>query len=99
MAEIASQDFRDGVRHGAEALAARIVKAQRMGIEPSPHQIRAMAYTLGVEEYGGTAPEPGDEPCPTCSGPIRQTVGMVCQTCGTDYAAEPSSSETARSDR
>jgi hypothetical protein len=27
------------------------------------------------------------EPCPTCSGPIRETVGMVCQTCGRDYAA------------
>ena len=25
-------------------------------------------------------------PCPTCSGPIRETVGMVCQTCGTNYA-------------
>lgn len=25
-------------------------------------------------------------PCPTCSGPTRETVGMVCQTCGTDYA-------------
>jgi len=23
--------------------------------------------------------------CPTCSGPCRETVGMVCQTCGTDY--------------
>jgi hypothetical protein len=23
--------------------------------------------------------------CPTCSGPLRSTVGMVCQTCGTDY--------------
>lgn len=23
--------------------------------------------------------------CPTCSGPIRETVGMICQTCGTDY--------------
>lgn len=23
--------------------------------------------------------------CPTCSGPVRETVGMVCQTCGTDY--------------
>jgi hypothetical protein len=28
-------------------------------------------------------------PCPTCSGPIRETVGMVCQTCGTDYGATP----------
>lgn len=24
--------------------------------------------------------------CPTCSGPVRATVGMVCPTCGTDYA-------------
>ncbi len=23
--------------------------------------------------------------CPTCTGPIRETVGLVCQTCGTDY--------------
>jgi hypothetical protein len=23
--------------------------------------------------------------CPTCSGPSRETVGLVCQTCGTDY--------------
>lgn len=26
-------------------------------------------------------------PCPTCQGPRRETTGMVCQTCGTDYAA------------
>lgn len=26
--------------------------------------------------------------CPTCSGPSRETVGMVCQTCGTDYATD-----------
>lgn len=24
-------------------------------------------------------------PCPTCTWPRRDTVGMVCQTCGTDY--------------
>lgn len=29
------------------------------------------------------------EPCPTCSGPTRRTVGMVCQTCGTDYGVAP----------
>lgn len=23
--------------------------------------------------------------CLTCSGPSRETVGLVCQTCGTDY--------------
>jgi hypothetical protein len=28
-------------------------------------------------------------PCPTCSGPVRETVGMVCQTCGTDYSTSP----------
>jgi hypothetical protein len=26
------------------------------------------------------------EPCPTCSPPVRRTVGMVCPTCGKDYA-------------
>ena len=31
--------------------------------------------------------EPAPAECPTCSGPSRETVGMVCQTCGTDYAA------------
>lgn len=31
--------------------------------------------------------EPAERPaCPTCTGPIRETVGMVCPTCGTDYA-------------
>lgn len=23
--------------------------------------------------------------CPTCTGQVRETVGLVCQTCGTDY--------------
>lgn len=31
------------------------------------------------------------EPCPTCTGPTRETVGMVCQTCGTDYSADGAS--------
>ncbi|GIM88746.1 hypothetical protein [Paractinoplanes toevensis] len=25
------------------------------------------------------------DPCPTCSGPSRETTGMVCETCGTSY--------------
>lgn len=40
--------------------------------------------------------------CPTCSGPVRETVGMVCQTCGTDYAQiarKSESSLTVTSDR
>lgn len=24
-------------------------------------------------------------PCPTCTGGTRETTGLVCQTCGTDY--------------
>lgn len=27
------------------------------------------------------------QPCPTCTGPTRETVNLVCQTCGTDYGA------------
>ncbi len=31
----------------------------------------------------------GKPPCPTCSAPtLRETVGMVCPTCGTDYARQ-----------
>jgi hypothetical protein len=30
-----------------------------------------------------------DPGCPTCqTGPSRETVDMVCQTCGTDYAPD-----------
>jgi hypothetical protein len=32
--------------------------------------------------------------CPTCMGPQRETVGMICQTCGTDYAPAPADSCT-----
>lgn len=29
------------------------------------------------------------EPCPTCQGPnLRETKGVVCQTCGTDYGQD-----------
>lgn len=44
-----------------------------------------LAVREGVEAgLGGSRPLKVD-PCPTCSGPQRETVGMVCQTCGTDY--------------
>jgi hypothetical protein len=38
-----------------------------------------------LEARGGSIPSRNDGPCPTCSGTVRETVGMVCQTCGTDY--------------
>jgi hypothetical protein len=31
--------------------------------------------------------------CPTCQGRSRETVGMVCQTCGRDYSPRPGQSE------
>lgn len=33
------------------------------------------------------------KPCPTCTGSSRETVGMVCQTCGTDYGPPPLSEQ------
>lgn len=35
---------------------------------------------------GPTQDQPAPTGCPTCTGPVRETAGMVCQTCGTDYA-------------
>lgn len=45
---------------------------------------RQMRESLNVAFLAGVRPLPGS-PCRQCSGPIRQTVGMVCQACGTDY--------------
>jgi hypothetical protein len=44
-----------------------------------------MGYELGRAEAEVTTGG-----CPTCTGPVRETVGMVCQTCGTDYAPDVS---------
>jgi hypothetical protein len=57
------------------ALALAIVRA----IRANPGEILALArLTADLEP----------EPCPTCNGRIRETVGMVCRTCGHDYAAD-----------
>ena len=32
-----------------------------------------------------------DEQCPTCAGPSRETVGMVCGDCGRDFNEEEES--------
>jgi hypothetical protein len=69
------------------------------GAEPLPHDGRGRGEGGGMSELAsnylassGSQGEPfrnqADAPCPTCSGPVRETVGMVCQTCGTDYAAQ-----------
>jgi hypothetical protein len=46
-------------------------------------EVRRQVTTVFVGAW-----EPVNLPCPTCNGAFtRETVGMVCQTCGTDYAA------------
>jgi hypothetical protein len=50
------------------------------------------SHRAGIDEDEDDPEETGDVirlPCPTCSGPVRETVGMVCQTCGTDYSTTP----------
>lgn len=44
-------------------------------------------YEIRLNDLEKEAAVP-ETPCPTCSGPSRETVGMVCQTCGTDYAPD-----------
>ena len=40
--------------------------------------------------------KPTTAPCPTCTGPIRETTNMICQTCGTDYSIAPAGGPTAQ---
>lgn len=45
---------------------------------------RPVPYVIGRHRA------PSRLPCQTCeTGPYRETVGMVCQACGTDYAYRP----------
>jgi hypothetical protein len=52
------------------------------------HQLQA-GGTVWITFWGGMVPWSTSvlppAPCPTCSGPVRETTGLVCQTCGTDY--------------
>lgn len=59
-------------------------RAALVGAEPTP-----TGETEHPEEPLADWEKELGDPCPTCSGQIRETRGMVCQTCGTDYAAEP----------
>lgn len=63
------------------------VQTLAASIMAAPHG--AWSCQMGGQPHAGTCDEPtpisAPDGCPTCSGPIRETVGMVCQTCGTDY--------------
>jgi hypothetical protein len=71
----------------ATVVAALMLAAlvSRLFREPATHR-------AGIDEDEDDPEETGDVirlACPTCSGPVRETVGMVCQTCGTDYSTSP----------
>lgn len=75
------------------SLAKTLADAGLLRTEPQqdaePTSIRFGDYTIPVRT-DPTMPKDAfrletTAPCPTCSGPSRETVGMVCQTCGTDY--------------
>lgn len=53
-------------------------------------------YNANLDVYTGYRVS-GRNECPTCSGPVRETVRMVCQTCGTDYGKEPCGEECGNS--
>lgn len=85
------------VHRALTADGARVSWAARGGLDACP--VGGHTYAAGCEMGPGDrwaafgAPRPAEradgppaKPCPTCSGPSRETVGMVCQTCGTDYA-------------
>jgi hypothetical protein len=62
-----------------------------------------VGVVVGAEltRSGPVSPHPGpDRPvgCLTCSGRVRETVGMVCQTCGTDYGLLEQRREVAQLD-
>lgn len=73
-----------------DPVAGRVIEAAQRLVRAwdanpfSPQTAAAKAaLAAAVDTLTGASPSPA--PCPTCSGPIRETVGMVCQTCGKDY--------------
>lgn len=53
--------------------------------------IQALIDVAGALGYDLALVPQEEPPCPTCTGPLRETVGMVCQTCGTDYGTQEDS--------
>lgn len=72
----------DSLRRHAAALGFRL----RVELVPADGSVVPGVPALPSEAPGGGAGLA--EGCPTCSPPRRETVGMVCRTCGTDYAPE-----------
>lgn len=65
------RDAADAVAGQEPATPDALATNPSMGVAMTPERLAALVEA---------------EPCPGCSGPVRRTVGMVCQTCGKDYA-------------
>lgn len=81
----------DGVMPTEDALqqSAGMLDAPALGIDL--HQITSEQIVTAVRSdpgfpVGPTKPPVGPRACPTCSFPTRETVNLVCQTCGWDYS-------------
>jgi DNA-binding CsgD family transcriptional regulator len=64
-------------------------RAKLLGLDAAT-KVEAQVFAPETDEVRALAEEAArrlaDDPCPTCTGPLRETVGMICQTCGTDYS-------------
>lgn len=84
------EEAREGLRAAASVeIADPVIRAGHLiaGALTGAAAVVAPAFPsaqLVASDMGEVAPEE----CPTCSGPQRETVGMVCQTCGTDFAPD-----------
>lgn len=58
------------------------------GLLASPEHDRKIAERAWAKGHNDPQATVNPYRCPTCSPPTRETVGMVCQTCGTDYSTE-----------
>lgn len=73
--------------------AATVTDEERAAIDAIDAEVQAYLLPLAADDtptdLSGQPIDPWARGCPTCTGPTRETVGMVCQTCGTDYGHTP----------
>lgn len=87
LVEVCTPLWRDLDAKGADMAAARVwVQRAR-----EAHRNHAQAI---LDALDATLDPDRPSPCVTCTPPFRETEGMVCQTCGTDYSP-PSMFEAA----
>lgn len=78
---------RSALARVAPLIAAQALRQAAEELRPEAERAEADGDPFQIEYAGGIRYAIGRlAACPTCSGPRRETVGMVCRTCGTDYA-------------